>query len=270
MNHPVDFITLTTPKRLGEGEFAAEIPDGWQQGRGAFGGLVLANLVRAVRSCEPEADRTLRSLSAELVGPVLPGAARIRVEMLRRGSGVSTMAARLTQGEELLAHAVVVLGRTRGGAASWNQLVPPAPPPPGQVAPIAAAPLTAARFAQHVDFRPTIPPPFQADTQRVPKTSGWLRLRQPGAAMTEADLVALADGWWPCALSMEQVPRPVATLTFTFELLADPGQLAPQALVFHRAEAITSQDGYSVELRELWSESGALLTLNKQTIAIIK
>lgn len=270
MNQPADFITLTTPTRVGEGEFTTQIPDGWQQGRGAFGGVVLANLVRAVRSCEPEAERTLRSLSAELVGPVLPGPARIRVEMLRRGSGVSTMSARLLQGEELLAHAVMVLGKTRGGVTSWNRLTPPGPPPSAQVPPLREAPLLAARFAQHVDFRPTTPPPFQADTQRVPKTSGWLRLRRPGAVMTEADLVALADGWWPCALSMEQAPRPVATLTFTFELLADPGPLDPQAPVFHRAEAITSQDGYSLELRELWSESGALLTLNQQTIAIIK
>lgn len=272
MDRLADFATLTTPTRVQEGEFAANIPDGWQQGRGAFGGLVLANLVRAVRSCEPEADRTLRSLSAELVGPVLPGPARIRVEMLRRGSGVSTVAARLVQGkdDELLAHAVVVLGRTRSGVANFNRVAPPQPLPFAQTPPITDAPLAAARFAENLDFRPTTPPPFRADTQRVPVTSGWLRLRRPGAVMAEADLVALADGWWPCALSVEATPRPIGTLSFSLELLADPGQLSPHAPVYHRAEALASQDGYSVELRELWSESGTLLTLNRQTIAIIK
>ncbi len=270
MTQRTDFLTLTTPARLAEGVFATEIPDGWQQGRGAFGGLVLANLVRAVRSCEPEADRTLRTLSAELVGPVLPGAAQIRVEMLRRGTGVSTMAARLVQGEELLAHAVVVLGRTRSGTATWNRVTPPRPVPFAEAPQLAGAPITAARFAQNLEFRPTTPLPFQADTQRVPTTSGWVRLRSPGAVLAEADLVALADAWWPCALSMEAAPRPIATLCFTLELLADPQKLAAQSPVFHRAEATVSQDGYSVELRELWSESGELLTLNRQTIAIIK
>lgn len=270
MELPTDFLSLTTPTQIADGVFAAHIPDGWQQGRGAFGGLVLANLVRAVRSCEPEADRTLRTLSAELVGPALPGPAEIRVEMLRRGTGVSTMAARLVQGQELLAHAVAVLGRTRSGTATWNRVEPPRPLPFAQTAPLTTAPIHAARFARNLEFRPTTPPPFQADTQRVPVTSGWLRLRSPGAALTEADLVALADGWWPCALAMEAAPRPIATLCFTLELLADPRQLSPHAPVFHRAEAITSQDGYSVELRELWSEDGELLTLNQQTIAIIK
>ena len=123
MTQLADFLTLTTPTRLAEGIFTTEIPDGWQQGRGAFGGLVLANLVRAVRSCEPETDRTLRTLSAELVGPVLPGTAQIRVEMLRRGTGVSTMAARLVQGEELLAHAVMVLGRKRSGRSSTSKAI---------------------------------------------------------------------------------------------------------------------------------------------------
>ena len=32
----------------GGGRFVGEIPDGWQQGRGAFGGLVLATLLRAI------------------------------------------------------------------------------------------------------------------------------------------------------------------------------------------------------------------------------
>ena len=61
-----------------------------------------------------------------------------------------------------------------------------------------------------------------------------------------------------------------AELPWDAALLADPARLRPHAAVFHRAEAVAAQDGYSVELRELWSEDGELLTLNQQTIATIK
>jgi acyl-CoA thioesterase len=270
MSTAPDFVALTTPTRIADGEFTIDIPDGWQQGRGAFGGLVLSCLLRAALACEPEAERTLRSLTAELVGPVMPGAALLRVEVLRRGSGVSTLAARLLQGSELLAHAVVVLGRARAGTTSWNRLSPPAPPPPHAVAPLAQMPIGAARFAQFVEFRPTLPMPFQSETPRVPLAAGWVRLRCAPPVLGPVELVALADAWWPGALAMEAAPRPIATIAFTCELLADPARLRPHAAVFHRAEAVAAQDGYSVELRELWSEDGELLTLNQQTIAIIK
>ena len=65
------------------------------------------------RVFEALAERPLRSLTAELCGPVMPGPATISVEPLRRGSGVTTLAARLEQGGEVLAHVVGVFGRPR-------------------------------------------------------------------------------------------------------------------------------------------------------------
>jgi acyl-CoA thioesterase len=270
MTRSVEFSLLTTPTRRSDHDFAIDFPDHWQQGRGAFGGLIVATMWRAARACEPEADRTLRSLTAELVGPVQPGPATLRVEMLRRGNGVSTLAVRLEQGDELLAHAVVVLGRARLQRERWTRLPPPAPPPFAEVAPLPASPTNAAAFAQFFEFRPTGPLPFQGTPDLLPRTSGWVRLRAVADQLTAGELIALADAWWPCVLVPERTPRPAATLAFTFELLHDPAHLRPLAPVFHRAEAIAAQDGYSVELRELWSEDGELLALNQQTFALIK
>src|SRR6476620_7108740 len=108
-----DFQTLSTPARLDAERFQAHIPDGWQQGRGAFGGLVLANLVRAIETFDASSERSLRSLTAELCAPVTVGSHVIRVERLRTGSGVSTIAARIEGDGEVLAHAVAVLGKKR-------------------------------------------------------------------------------------------------------------------------------------------------------------
>src|SRR5262245_57828975 len=113
--------SATTPRRLDEARFQAEIPDGWQMGRGVFGGLVLAHLVRAVEEFSAiKDDRRLRTLTAELCGPLQPGVGEILVEPLRAGSGTSTVAARMVQAGEVQAHAVVVLGRPRGRATDGD------------------------------------------------------------------------------------------------------------------------------------------------------
>src|SRR5271156_4451783 len=78
--------TLTTPLRIGADLFEVEIPDGWHQGRGAFGGLVIGTLVRAITAfdaADSASPFSLRALTAELCAPVLPGPNRIRVERLR-------------------------------------------------------------------------------------------------------------------------------------------------------------------------------------------
>lgn len=63
---------LTTPARVGDGRFEGEVPDGWQQGRGAFGGLALGLLARAAEASLDDASRTLRSITAEICGPATP------------------------------------------------------------------------------------------------------------------------------------------------------------------------------------------------------
>ena len=126
---------VTTPRRTGDRRFALEVPDGWQQGRGAFGGLVLGAAVRAVEGFAGQPDRPLRTLTAELCGPLLPGPAEILVEPLRLGTGTSTVAARVIQGDELAAHAVLVLGRHRtDDGAGIGMARPPMPDWRGQAA----------------------------------------------------------------------------------------------------------------------------------------
>ena len=43
-----DLRAASTLVPLGGDRFAWDVPDGWQQGKGAFGGLVIATLARAI------------------------------------------------------------------------------------------------------------------------------------------------------------------------------------------------------------------------------
>ena len=52
------------------------VPDGWQQGRGAFGGLTLAALARAAGDRVDPSERPLRAITAEIPSAVLVGPAQ--------------------------------------------------------------------------------------------------------------------------------------------------------------------------------------------------
>ncbi|APR78349.1 TesB-like acyl-CoA thioesterase 1 [Minicystis rosea] len=264
-----DLQSLTTPKRLDVDRFQAEIPDGWQQGRGAFGGLVIANLVRAIEAFDAAPERVLRSLTAECCGPVPPGPCTIRVERLRTGSGVSTIAARIEAEGEALAHAVGVLAKKRSDDTDFCHLPAPTPMPPWRSVPVipVAAPIGPV-FAENFEYRVSGPPPFSGGAEAI--ASGWIRPRNPGAARDAAYLTACIDAWWPAIAARLSSPRPIATLTFTLELIGSLAGLDPEAPLYHASKSIAARDGYTLETRELWGEDGRLVARNHQTMAVIK
>lgn len=269
---------LLTPRRVGADRFTVEIPAGWRQGRGAFGGLVLGMLTRAMEASmgKPEPgpgeeaaapERALRSLTGTLCGPALVGPAEIAVEILRAGTGVTTAAARLVQKGEVLAHTVGVLGRARDRALDRTAIDAPNAPPWRDVEPLPELP-GAAEFARFFEFRNTGPLPFSGAREAL--ASGWIRRVGPRASLDAAWLIACADAWWPALFAVVKAPRPMATIAFTFEPLASRESLGEtDAPLFHRARLLSARDGYAVELRELWSEDGRLLATNHQTFVLI-
>ena len=262
-----DFATLTELRFEAPGRFGANVPDGWQQGRGAFGGLLIALLVRAISQHEGDDERTLRVLTAELCAPALVGSVEIRTETLRRGSNVTTTTARLLQGEQILAHAVGVLARQRQDDRRWVGPAPPAPPDWRSVPPMALPPVFAPVFTRWFEFRPDGPSPFSGAAS--PMASGWIRLKQPGPVRDAAEVAALVDAWWPAHFATDDAPRPIATISFTLDFVADAAIVDRDAPLYHRGTLVAARHGYLVEQRELWSPEGELLAINTQTIALI-
>ncbi len=264
-----DLTLATTPSRHSPTRFQLDVPDGWHQGRGAFGGLVLGALTRAITACEGDAARTLRSLSGEIVGPVLVGPANIEVVTLRSGSGVSTYSATLTQKGETLARATGVLGRTR---VRDRDAFPKAPDDVARgwrdvpIAPV--GPPAAPEFIRNMEIRSDGPFPFSGSPEAAAK--GWVRPKKALTALGPAEIVALADAWWPAGLAREAAPRPVATIAFTLQLLAPRTPVDPASPLYHRAHTVAALDGYVVEHRELYTELGELIALNQQTLVWIK
>lgn len=261
---PFDALSALSPR--GPGRFEANLPDGWQQGRGLFGGLVTATLVRALEAVD--AERPLRSLTSELCGPVQPGAATLEVEVLRAGSAVTTAAVRLTQGGQVQAHGVGVLGRARTAERDGVHLAPPTRPDWRALTPLPVEPPLGPDFARYYDYRAVEFLPLSGGVEA--RAEGWVRPKAAGVARDAAYLAGCIDAFWPALYTLEPMPRPMATIAFTFQPFVDFAGLDPEAPLFHRARVAAAHGGYCVEFRELWGEDGRLLALNQQTFVLIK
>jgi hypothetical protein len=261
---PLDELLAATPR--GDGRYDVELPEGWHQGRGIFGGLVTGLMVRTFEHFRSE--RPLRSLTAELCGPAQAGPATLELTALRDGSTVSTVTARLVQGGEVQAHGVGVLGGDRATAPDRVFGTAPTLTDWRTLEPIPVAPPFGPEFARQWDFRADTLLPFSG--QATAATEGWIRPRHPGARRDAAFLATCADAWWPSLFSVDEAPRPMATIAFTFQPVGDFAGLDPAAPLAYRARAEVVRHGYVVELRELWGEDGRLLALNQQTFCVIK
>ncbi len=260
---------LVSPRRVGEGRFEVSLPDGWQQGRGLFGGLVLANVARALELELDDPARPLRSLNAELCGPTQPGRALIEISRLRLGSNVATLSARLVQNGEVQAHATGTLARARKDGAEELTLAPPARPPHfSALEPLPVEPPFGPDFARYWEFKNAGALPFSGATE--PAASGWIRPKKPSARRDAASVVASVDAWWPARFTCLEAIRPMATVSFSLALVADPPRLVPDEPLFHTGRELSLSGGYSLEVRELWTSRGELVSVNQQVLAVIR
>jgi len=253
--------------RLSDDEHRLVLPDGWQQGRGAFGGLVLGVMMEAMVAREPDAARVARTFTGDICGPALPVASRVLTRVLRRGNNQTNVSATLEQDGAVVAHASCVLAAPRKVSPPPGLTLDPPQRPAYEDAPVAdMGPPLGPRFAQHYEYRLTGPLPFHAGPEAV--VQGWLKERVPLSRVTAAAMVARLDAYWPCVFSVEERRRPVATVSFMAELLRDPGTLDPRLPLFYRARAVAQAGGYVVEMRELWDAEGPV-ALNQQAFALL-
>ena len=261
-------LDVSTARPAGD-QYELLVPEGWRQGRGAYGGLTIGALVRAIEHRIADPARKVRTVTAELPAAVMPGAAAISVEVLRSGNSLSAVRAALVQGGETRAHAVAVLAASRPGASAlaWRDLQPPEAPPWRQVEPMPMVnPSAWPEFAQHFEFRVIAGLPL---TGAAPRTVGWVRPRVRCEPRDAGYIASLCDAWWPAALARFTQLRPIATIAYTLELVDGLEGLDPEAPLLYRGTVPVLSDGYFLETRELWGEDGRLVAINHQTFAVI-
>ena len=226
-----------------------------------YGGLVVAVLVRAIEDRIADPARVIRTITAELPGPVEPGPVEITVEVLRAGNAVTTARAALVQHGETRAHVVAIAGARRKSELAWQELAPPTAAHWSTLQPVPWAPMFP-EFTKHLEYRIVDGVPGSGGDARA---VGWVQPRTPCERRDTGYVAAMIDAWWPALLPRLPAMRPMATIAFTLELVGAP----PDGPLLYRGVAPVCHDGYFLETRELWTEDGRLVARNHQTFAII-
>jgi hypothetical protein len=261
-----DATGITALSTYGAGRtFTWEVPDGWQQGRGAYGGLPIGAMVSAVE--QTDSDRPVRSVSLQLAGPALVGRHTVRVHPIRIGSRMSTWSVSVESDEGLVASGAVISGVSRsadeGQDAQVGAAQMPAVPPSENV-PVVDTPPPFPTFTQHLSFAPVSGFPLSGGS---PETTGWVNFREP-VRPTAASLLALADGWYTATLIPMKDLRPIATVNFAATLVVDPNTLDADQPLLHHGLVTATRDGFASEQRRLWTADGRLAVDNLQTMAV--
>lgn len=246
-----------------DGRLVWQVPDGWQQGRGAYGGLVTAALVEGLETVSR--GRPLRTLMATLCGPAMVGEATLTAEALREGGRLSAASVTLRQADGVVAHAVGVYGEPRADRREWLNLPRPTGQPWGESIDMPEG--VGPTFTRHFEYQPQVGFPHTGDP---PFSAGWVRLRGATGPVDAALIVALIDAWWPAAFVTLPEFRPMGTVSTTIDLCPVPEGLDACRPTWLAVRLLAGAEGYLVEQRELWTEDGRLLAINHQTQALIR
>jgi acyl-CoA thioesterase len=253
-------VTLT------EGKGA--IDSSWYQGRGAFGGIMAALVVREMEAKVGDVERAARSLTVHFCAPATEGPMEVTTEIVRAGSRVSHATARVVRDRAILTLATASFCKTRPGP-SYVRAEMPKVAPASEVHEVPRDLPGIPAFLEHVELRFTGDVlPFSGGS--LPEVHAWVRLREP-EPVDAAVAALLLDGVPPAILSTFSEPRAVASVDFDIQVFERLPERAGAPDDFHLC-AIRSRwagDGYSEELRELWSPKGVLLAQCRQLLALL-
>ena len=243
-----------------------QFPTNWCQGRTAFGGLSAALLYQAMRQ-QIEPSRRLLSISTNFVGPLLADTDfSLVIEILREGKSSTQVLAKAVQNDQVSVVVQACFAKSRDSAINVpvTKKMDLKPVDERCILPFQAGAMP--EFFQHVDLCPQQGSmPFTA--AKTSHLGGWMKLKQPPAQFSEAHIIALTDAWPPTLLQMFNQPAPASSMSWYLEFVTTPQLSADEWLGF---EAITHhcKDGYGLEDGCIWSQSGELLALTRQTVAL--
>jgi acyl-CoA thioesterase len=255
-----------TSRGLREGRLDAS----WYQGRGVFGGLLAAILLEAVGDEVADGARPPRSITLHFAAPATEGPFEVATEIVREGSRVTHARAELRRDGAVTTFATASFCASRAsGSPRYAHARAPDVPPARESAPFPRSIPGVPAFFDHVDAR-FVGPSVPFTGSKTPAVAAWVRLVEP--APIDAPLAALLlDSLPPAITSTFTAPRPVASVDFTVRLY----ERLPRADVRpddHLLVSIASRwadDGYTEEVRDLWTPGGILLGECRQLLAVL-
>ncbi len=261
------FLTAIHLTPLGEGRFRSRFDAPWYQGRGAYGGVVAGQLLRAMEHLVADPGRPVRSFTVHFCAPATEGEAEVRGRIERAGKLITHATARVENAAGVVAVASATFGTARPGATTYFDAKRPEVPPPDAVEPVPEH-VPMPTFCQFFEYRICVgSAPYSGGEPRI---GGWIRPRGELLPLDAALCVALLDAYPPSVLSTLEGIRPAASVDFTvhfFHALPRPGDRAG-AHYLRTGSSRWASEGFSEDLQELWTEEGELLAQCRQCIAV--
>ena len=259
MTSHFDRDTALTP--LGEGHFAARVSEDFWVQSGPNGGYLAAIAMRAAMTVVPEPERVARSLHARYLAAPKAGAIEVRVEVLRRGRSLTSVAMRMQQGGQDFVHASASFS-TPFSPVAFQDCAMPSARPLAECEPIARQ----IALNDRLEMYPAIGAARRSGERAL--TGGYMRFADQRLVDTLA-VAALWDMWPPAvfARAFDQrfrgaVPTVEASVYFRRPVPL-PGAL-PSDYVLLKSESLMGYDGLTEESAEIWSLDGLLLAQSRQ------
>jgi len=261
------FTADTSVTPLGSSAFEATVRRRWWVGRGPNGGYLAALMLRALTETVGDSARAPRSLTVHFLAVPEEGPVRIECAVERKGRSLSTLSARMLQGERVMALGLAAFSAPWPGTEYADTPMPDvrAPEDLGRVEAGAGLP----EFVANFDMRFAIGPrPFSGAGPAL--TGGWLRLAEPEPVDPVA-VTAYMDAWVPAVFAYTSAPVGAPTIDFTvhFRAALPRPDAAPEDFHLARFSSSVAAEGFWEEDGELWSRNGTLLAQSRQLALVL-
>jgi acyl-CoA thioesterase len=262
------FLAATHVTPLGEGRYRSRFEAPWYQGRGAYGGVVAGQLLRAMEHVVADPSRPLRSFTVHFCAPATEGEAELSVRIERSGKLVTHATARTENAAGVVSVATATFGIPRASSAHYLDVKRPEAPPPSEVG-VVPEDVPMPTFCQFFEYRFCVgSAPYSGGE---PRLGGWIRPKGEPLPLDAALCVGLLDAYPPSVLCALTELRPVASVDFTvhfFQTLPRPMD-RPGAYYLRTGTSRWAGEGFAEDLQELWTEEGELIAQCRQCIAVL-
>jgi len=237
-------------------------PADWFQGRTLYGGLTAALTLQAVLHDTSHDLPPLKSAQVSFVGPASESL-RFRTQMLRQGKSATSISVDCLTGSDVALRAMFLFANPRPSRIRHDFSKRPSVSSPDNYKRLAETGSEPA-FISNFDVRPA-GGSMPASGSDHPEFIAWVRHLDASGVDPAVALIALGDSLPPAAICSLTEFAPISSMTWTLDL---PQSAISGEWFLLRSVSQQAQDGYSLEIIEIWDESGKLVLSGSQTVAI--
>lgn len=243
-------------------DYCIDLPEGWLQGRTAFGGMTSALLLEALQHHYEDLP-PLRTMQVNFIGPTA-GPLHVTHKLLRRGKNNVTIEARLDSELGAGTYGYFTFGVARPLERTLDYPLRQEGSEPEDV-PLMPPPVQGLSFLDNFERRFISGPELLSGTDN-PDLLLWTRHVDPDAREGLAPLLVLGDGP-PAALFALTKVRALSSMNWNVNMLTDDLTTEDGWWLMRSATGFV-RDGYSSQLVQIWNKKGQRVLESMQHQAI--